>query len=174
MPAPTPPYMRFYVEAYCRATLTMTFEEQGVYMRLLCTLWTYGGSIPDDDRLIAKALPIQIQKWQKVKPALLPHLQHEPEGFLSQKTLVDQYQSVTRGKLPNNDSNSPQPQGGPNPGPSQPPNQGPPPRSLPRTAPRSKRRRRKLDTGEPAGISRPCGFSGHASRAYARARVRSI
>lgn len=44
MPAPTPPYMRFYVEAYCRATLSMTFEEQGVYMRLLCTLWTYGGS----------------------------------------------------------------------------------------------------------------------------------
>lgn len=126
MPAPTPPYMRFYVEAYRRATLSMTFEEQGVYMRLLTTLWSYGGAIPDDDRLISKALPIQIQKWQKVKPALMEHLQQEPPGFLSQKTLVDQYQSVTRGKTPNNDSNSPQPEGGPNPGQSQPPYQQPP------------------------------------------------
>ena len=125
---PAPPYMRFYVKSYCKRTVTLTYEEQGVYMRLLCTMWEYGGKIENDDYLISKALPIQIQKWQKVKPQLLPFLMEHSPGFLTQKKLSEQFNSVAGDKKQNGDSNCSQPDGGSTPGHTQPPTQRPPQR----------------------------------------------
>lgn len=122
---PAPPYMRFYVRSYCKATVRMTYEEQGVYMRLLCTMWEYGGKIEDDDYLISKALPIQIQKWQKVKPQIMPFLMEHSPGFLTQKKLSEQFNSIGVDKKQNDGSNYPQPNGGSPPGHTQPPNQPP-------------------------------------------------
>ena len=88
---PAPPYMRFYVKSYCKATLSLTYEEQGVYMRLLCTMWEHGGKLKDDDSYISKALPIQIHKWRKVKRQLMPFLMEHSPGFLTQNKLSDEY-----------------------------------------------------------------------------------
>lgn len=88
---PAPPYMRFYVDAYCQDTLQLTMEEQGVYMRLLCAMWKHGGKILDDDLFISRALPIHINKWWKVKPSILPFLQSLETGHLTQKKLAVEY-----------------------------------------------------------------------------------
>jgi uncharacterized protein YdaU (DUF1376 family) len=95
---PAPPYMRFYVKSYCKATLALTFEEQGVYMRLLCTMWEHGGRLKDDDSYIAKALPIQIHKWRKVKPQLLPFLMEHSPGYLTQNKLDEEYNKISGDK----------------------------------------------------------------------------
>lgn len=88
---PAPPYMRFYVDAYCKDTLGLTMEEQGVYMRLLCAMWKHGGKIRDDDLFISRALPIHINKWWKVKPAIMPFLCEHSPGYLTQKKLNVEY-----------------------------------------------------------------------------------
>lgn len=90
MPAP-PPYMRFYPDDYCRDTIELTMEEQGVYMRLLCLMWLNGGKVKNDDSLIVKALPIERNKWLKVKPQLKPFLTENLSGYLTQKRLQFEY-----------------------------------------------------------------------------------
>ncbi|MDE3016362.1 MAG: YdaU family protein [Pseudomonadota bacterium] len=86
-----PPYMRFYPDAYCKDTLNLSMEEQGVYMRLLCTMWRHGGKIQDDDRLISRALPVNLNKWLKVKPRIAPYLAQHSPGFLTQNRLRVEY-----------------------------------------------------------------------------------
>lgn len=104
---PAPPYMRFYVDAYCKDTLALTLEEQGVYMRLLCTMWKHGGKILHNDSYIAKALPIHIHKWAKVKPQLMPFLQEHSHGYLTQKRLNLEYHFSSGDKKQNAGSTPP-------------------------------------------------------------------
>ena len=109
---PAPPFMRFYVQAYRKDTVTLSFEEQGVYMRLLTTMWEYGGEVEDNDYVISRSMPIQIQKWQKVKPHIMPKLMEHRPGYLTQKKLHEQFHSITGDKTSNKDSNNPQPDEG--------------------------------------------------------------
>ena len=86
-----PPYMRFFPDAYCRETVNLTEEEQGVYMRLLCQMWMHGGKIRSDDKIIAKLLPMNLNKWLKVKKQIMPDLIEHSPGFLTQNRLRVEY-----------------------------------------------------------------------------------
>ncbi len=88
---PAPSYMRFYPDSYCKDTLNLTMEEQGVYMRLLCTMWKHGGKINSDDKYIARAMPINLNKWLKVKPQIMAYLIEDSPGFLTQNKLRVEY-----------------------------------------------------------------------------------
>ncbi len=88
---PAPSYMRFYPAAYCRGTINLTLEEQGTYMRLLCLMWANGGRIENNDAHIARSLPINLNKWLKVKPQILPYLEEHSPGYLTQKKLRVEY-----------------------------------------------------------------------------------
>ena len=101
---PAPPYMRFYVDAFCKDTLALTMEEQGVYIRLLCAMWKHGGKILDDDLFISRALPIHINKWWKVKPSLMPFLREHSPGFLTQNRLNLEYHFSSGDKKQNDGS----------------------------------------------------------------------
>lgn len=100
---PAPPYIRFFHEAYCQDTIKLTMEEQGAYIRLLCAMWRNGGKIVHDDSVIAQSLPINTNKWFKVKPALMPFLK-EDEGFLTQNRLAIEYHFSSGDKKANNGS----------------------------------------------------------------------
>ena len=86
-----PKYMRFFPDAYLGDTFALNMEEQGIYMRLLCLMWTHGGKIPSDDKMIARLLGIHSNKWRKVKPQILPFLSKIPPDFLTQKRLRSEY-----------------------------------------------------------------------------------
>jgi uncharacterized protein YdaU (DUF1376 family) len=83
--------MRFFPAAYCKDTVDLTEEEQGVYMRLLCTMWMHGGKIRDDDKHISKVLPVNLNKWLKVKQQIMPYLIEHSPGFLTQNRLRVEY-----------------------------------------------------------------------------------
>lgn len=100
---PAPPYMRFYVDSYLKNTLGLSFEEQGAYMRLLCAMWKHGGRIADDDVIISRALPMHINKWWKVKPAIMPFLCEHSPGYLTQKKLDTEYRSISSVDKPGNE-----------------------------------------------------------------------
>ncbi len=86
-----PKYMRFFPDAYLGDTFALTMEEQGIYMRLLCLMWTHGGKIPSNDKMIARLLSIHSNKWLKVKPKIMPFLSEFSPYFLTQKRLRSEY-----------------------------------------------------------------------------------
>lgn len=90
MPAP-PKYMRFFPALYMKATIKMPMDTQGAYMRLLCLMWENGGSVENNDSYIAAALPINLNKWLKVKPRIMEELVEYSPGYLTQKKLLKEY-----------------------------------------------------------------------------------
>ena len=86
-----PKYMRFFPDAYLEDTFSLNMEEQGIYMRLLCLMWTHGGKIPSNDKMIARLLGIHSNKWRKVKPKIMPFLSELSPDFLTQKRLRSEY-----------------------------------------------------------------------------------
>src|SRR5580658_8883388 len=97
-----PKYMRFYPDDYLEDTMLLSMEEQGVYMRLLCLMWTNGGRLRHDDRLLSRMLGIHANKWSKIKPKLAAFLMEESPGFLTQKRLRKEYKHSVD-KLKNSD-----------------------------------------------------------------------
>ncbi|MFM9889599.1 MAG: DUF1376 domain-containing protein [Rickettsiales bacterium] len=98
---PAPAYMRFFPALYCKDTMNLSMEEQGTYMRLLCLMWANGGYIENNDAYISKALPINLNKWLKVKHAILPFLEEHSPGYLTQKKLLSEYAFSTGDKKGN-------------------------------------------------------------------------
>ncbi len=50
----------------------LTFEEQGVHMRLLCLLWDQDDcTLPDNDELIARWLKVSRRKWRQWRAVLI-------------------------------------------------------------------------------------------------------
>lgn len=50
----------------------LTFEEQGVHMKLLCLMWDQDDcTLPDDDPLIARWLKVTPRKWKQWRAVLV-------------------------------------------------------------------------------------------------------
>ena len=91
----SPHYMRFFPDDYLNDTLSMSMEEQGVYMRLLCIMWVNGAKIRKDDRIISRMLGIHLNKWLKVKKSgIMALLSDHSSGYLTQKRLLREYKLV--------------------------------------------------------------------------------
>lgn len=63
------PYMEFYVDDYDAATMHLTFEEDGIYNRLLRLCWrTPRCSIPNDEKWICRRM--RSTEWDKIESVL--------------------------------------------------------------------------------------------------------
>ena len=66
-----PPAFQFYPKDWLDFKVTrMRYEAQGIYMRILCHMWTDSKdqcSILNDDKAISAALGISIKRWQIAK-----------------------------------------------------------------------------------------------------------
>ncbi len=60
----------FINDARARAS-TLSHLEHSCLNYLHMALWEHDGSIPDDDRWIAKHLRVTVRQWQAMRPALL-------------------------------------------------------------------------------------------------------
>lgn len=65
------PYMPLFVGDYISETMHLGMEEHGCYLMLLMLMWKTGGSLPDDDRMIAHMLRVHTNKWMSLKPRVL-------------------------------------------------------------------------------------------------------
>jgi len=90
------PYIPFYPDSYLADTILLSLEDQGAYVRLWSLMWLHGGSLADDDSLIAKLLGIHVNKWRKIQSNLLAHLVYDSECNLSIKGLQDCYEASER------------------------------------------------------------------------------
>jgi len=80
------PSMPMFWDAYIADTTHLTTEEHGAYLLLLGAMWRRNGSVPDDDRDIARILGLTKAKWLRIRQRLAAFLTCE-DGNISQKNL---------------------------------------------------------------------------------------
>lgn len=61
----------------------MTVEERGAYRELLDELWLRGGTIPNDDRILARIVG-DPDAWKRVKKVVLARFIETPEGLTNE------------------------------------------------------------------------------------------
>jgi len=58
----------------------MTLEQQGAYRNLLDEAWLRGGTLPDDERVLAKACG-DAMRWSKIRAAVMGRFTLTPDGW---------------------------------------------------------------------------------------------
>lgn len=70
-----PPYFQFYPRDFCsdHAVEAMDTEAIGAYILLLCKAWgeTPIGTLPDDDRLLARWSRLSPERWSELRPQVV-------------------------------------------------------------------------------------------------------
>lgn len=61
-----------YIGDFFTVTASMTGHEVGAYQIIIATLWKAGGSIPADDRQLAKLVKASPRQWKEIKETLWP------------------------------------------------------------------------------------------------------
>lgn len=67
----TMPYVKFYCRDWLHGTESLTPEERGIYIDLLAMMYERNGPLPDDERLLAARLRIDLRVWKRVRQSLL-------------------------------------------------------------------------------------------------------
>lgn len=76
------PYFKFYPRDWLEATRSMSLEQRGAYIDLICILMEMEGHLRDDDRWISHQMHISTRKWKAVKTDLVEHKKIRIEGDL--------------------------------------------------------------------------------------------
>lgn len=63
------PWMPLYVGDYLRDTMHLSTVEHGAYCLLLFYYWNTG-SLPDDDRHLARIARMSLRQWRRHRPVL--------------------------------------------------------------------------------------------------------
>lgn len=65
-----PPYMKLFWGDYHKATRHLTRDQHGAYFLLIGEAWRLGGSLPDDDRMLAAWSLCAPDEWAEMKPVI--------------------------------------------------------------------------------------------------------
>lgn len=66
-----PPYMKLYWGDYHKATRHLTRDQHGAYFLLIGEAWRLGGSLPDDDRMLAAWALCSPAEWAEIKDVVM-------------------------------------------------------------------------------------------------------
>lgn len=89
------PAMPLWTDAYLGDTTHLSTIEHGAYLLLLMAMWRNDGSLPNDDRLLAKYTRLTAGQWARVKPILAPFFTIK-DGKIAQGRLTDELNAVRR------------------------------------------------------------------------------
>ena len=66
-----PPYMKLFWGDYHKATRHLRRDQHGAYFLLIGEAWRLGGSLPDDDDLLAAWALCTPEEWAPMKPIIM-------------------------------------------------------------------------------------------------------
>lgn len=66
-----PPFMPLFVADYLADTTHLTNTEHGTYFLLLLAMWRAGGTLPNDDRQLARYAKLTRAQWDRVRPTIM-------------------------------------------------------------------------------------------------------
>lgn len=95
--------MPVFPDAYLADTTHLSTEEHGAYFLLLMAMWRRGGTVPNDDKDLARIVGLDSPKWRKMKRRLSSFLIIE-NGFISQKRLQKEWQYVNDKRAKNSEN----------------------------------------------------------------------
>lgn len=81
------PFMPLYIGDYLQDTSHLSTLEHGALLLLLMRMWSAGGTLPNDERMLAKCAKLTPANWAKVRDAILPVFQIDGDQ-LRQKRLT--------------------------------------------------------------------------------------
>lgn len=87
------PSMPLFPDAYLADTTHLSTEEHGAYFLLLMAMWRRGGTVPNDDKDLARIVGLTPTKWLKIKCRLMSFLTVE-NNEISQKRLKKEWEYV--------------------------------------------------------------------------------
>lgn len=87
------PSMPLFPDAYLADTTHLSTEEHGAYFLLLMAMWRRGGTVPNDDKDLARIVGLTPAKWLKIKTRLMSFLIIE-NNEISQKRLKKEWEYV--------------------------------------------------------------------------------
>ncbi|MEY4932684.1 MAG: hypothetical protein RLZZ403_1004, partial [Pseudomonadota bacterium] len=65
------PYMPLYPDALIGDTMHLSTGEFGAYLLILVSMWSAGGSLPADDRVLRRISRLSPANWARVRPAIM-------------------------------------------------------------------------------------------------------
>jgi uncharacterized protein YdaU (DUF1376 family) len=89
------PYMPLYIADYELDTRHLTAAEDGIYGRLLRALWTAGGTLPADDKFLAKTCRVSMALWRRASATIMAFFR-VAEGVISQKRVTLELEKAGR------------------------------------------------------------------------------
>lgn len=89
------PVFPLWTDAYLADTGHLSTIEHGAYMLLLMTMWRAGGSLPNDDKMLARYARLTPAQWKRIKPTLWPYFQVSSDS-ITQGRLTDELNAVRR------------------------------------------------------------------------------
>ena len=81
------PSLPLWTDAYLADTKHLTTIEHGAYLLLLMCMWRSKGSLPNDDKLLARYAGLTKGQWTRIKPAIFPFFTVSPDS-ISQRRLT--------------------------------------------------------------------------------------
>jgi uncharacterized protein YdaU (DUF1376 family) len=85
--------MRFYIGDYLSDTPHLTLEQHGAYLLLLMAMWRAGGSLPNDDKKLARIVGLTVGKWKRVASEVMPFFTVN-DAKITQKRLQKEYEKA--------------------------------------------------------------------------------
>lgn len=89
------PFMQLYVSDFVGDTLLLSTEHIGAYLLLLIALWNADGTLPDDEKKLARCARLTIKKWRTASAELSPFFIIE-NGTWSHGRLTKELQKSAR------------------------------------------------------------------------------
>lgn len=83
------PSLPLWTDAYLADTGHLTTIEHGAYLLLLITMWRAGGTLPNDDKKLARYARMTAGQWARIKPNMMPFFTITPDG-ITQGRLTDE------------------------------------------------------------------------------------
>lgn len=94
------PFMQLYVSDFVGDTLMLSAEHVGAYMLLLIALWNAKGTLPNDEKKLARVARVSLKKWRAIAPDLMPFFEVEEatitHGRLQKELQKSERQSQSR------------------------------------------------------------------------------
>lgn len=87
------PIMPMHWDAYFADTTHLTTLEHGAYLLLLGAMWRAGGSLPNDDKRLARFAGLTNGQWTRAKLVIWPFLR-VMDGIVTQDKLLETLDAV--------------------------------------------------------------------------------
>lgn len=83
------PALPLWTDAYLADTGHLTTLEHGAYLLLLMTMWRNGGSLPNDDKRLARFARLTAGQWKRIKPTIMEFFTVEGDEIMQTRLTAE-------------------------------------------------------------------------------------